>query len=77
VDGRVRDGVGVSLKAIEQMLVVQPGMIDAWMDLRVLLREAKDDGSMASVREQLDDAAARLLSGAEQIRAWAHRYRSL
>jgi hypothetical protein len=52
-------------------------MLDAFMDLKVLIGDATDSRSLATVREQIDDATARMLAGAERLRSLAHRYRNL
>lgn len=71
-----RDGVTL-LSALRGMFGIQPDMIDAWMELSVLIRDATDTRSLAAVREQIDDVTARLLSGAEQLRTLALRYRNM
>jgi hypothetical protein len=70
-----RDDFADLLDVLHQLLNVQPAMMDAWMELAVLTREALEAGTLEILGQDIDDATTRLLGGAEQIRILALQYR--
>ena len=76
MDTTARDDFADLLDLLHRLLNVQPAMMDAWMELAVLTREALDAGTLETIGKQIEDATTRLLGGAEQIRTLALQYRS-
>jgi hypothetical protein len=75
LDSAARDDFADLLDVLHRLLGVQPVMMDAWMDLTILVREAIDAGSLDVLALQIEDATARLVGGAERIRLLAVEYR--